>query len=560
MQRICALIPTYNHYKALKGVVEKIIDFNIDILIVDDGSNQETKSIIKTIIEQYPKIIHLCLTTNQGKGSACAAGFEYLDDMGYTHAFQIDADGQHDLSVIPNFLDILKANPTALISGKPFYDETMPLSRKIGRWFTHIWVFIETLSFRITDGMCGFRIYPLKPVLNILQTSHIGKRMDFDIEVMVRLFWHKTPTLMVPVKVIYPKDNTSNFSLVQDNWLITKMHTRLVILMLFNVVSVLKNRPNYKILNRSFDSMNWASLEERCPLTGIFFISIIYKLFGRTLCQFIGWPLVFYYYLTGTEQRNSSKIFLQKVFKIQGKKQEPTFRNSMCHFMNFFNMALDKFSAWIGHSSVKDVTQNGLTNLKNVASNKGGIILVSHIGNMEFCRAVSDIDHQNRFHILMHTKNSKRYNQMLKFFNPDIKINMIEVTEVGAETIIFLKNRVESGDFVVIAADRFPVTGDKRVSYVPFLGEDAAFSQGPYILASLLECPVYTASAIKEEKKYTISVELFSKRITLDRKNRTEQLQTYAQQYAQYLEKLALKYPYQWYNFFDFWQNCKITK
>ena len=554
MQRICALIPTYNHYKALKGVVEKILDFDIDILIVDDGSNQETKSIIKSITKQYPKIMYLCLTTNQGKGGACIAGFKYLDHKGYTHAFQIDADRQHDLSAISNFLDISKANPTALISGKPLYNKSIPLGRRMGRWFTHIWVFIETWSFRITDSMCGFRIYPLKPVLNILQTSHTGKRMDFDTEIMVRLFWKATPTLMVPVKVIYPKDNTSNFRLLQDNWLITKMHTRLVITMIFNIISVFKNRPNYKILNRSFDSMNWASLEERGTLIGMFFISIIYKLFGRMLCQFIGWPLVFYYYLAGTEQRNASKNFLQKVFVIQGKNQQPTFKNSMCHFMNFFNMALDKFSAWIGHSSIKDVSQNGLTHFKNIASNKGGIILVSHIGNMEFCRAVSGIDHQKRFHILMHTKNSKRYNQMLKFFNPDIKINMIEVTEVGAETIIFLKDRVEAGDFVVIAADRFPVTGNKRVSYVPFLGEDAAFSQGPYILASLLECPVYAAAAIKENKQYSVSVDLFSERIKLDRKNRTAQLQTYAKQYAQYLEKLALKYPYQWYNFFDFWQ------
>lgn len=554
MQRICALVPTYNHYKAIKAVIEKITDYGLDILIVDDGSNNKTKNIIQSIIEQYPKVMLLSLDNNQGKGAACVAGFNYLHTIGYTHAFQIDADGQHDLLAIPNFVNIAKANPTALISGKPIYDKSVPLGRKIGRWFTHIWVFIETLSFRITDSMCGFRIYPLKETSNVLQSAHIGKRMDFDTEIMVRLFWNAVPTLMTPVKVIYPKGNTSNFRLLQDNWLITKMHTRLVISMIFNMVSVLKNRPNYTHLNRTFDSISWSSLEERGPLIGIFFISILYKLCGRALCQLIGWPLVLYYYLTGTAQRNASKIFLKKVFTIQGRHQDPTFKDSLYHFMNFFNMALDKFSAWVGHSSVQDVTENSITCLKNMMLNKGGMILVSHLGNMEFCRAVSQIDHQKQLHILLHTKNAKRYNQMLKFFNPDVNINIIEVTEVGTDTIIYLKDRVNEGDFVVIAADRFPVKGDNRVSYVPFLGDNAPFSQGPYILASLLECPVYTAAAIKEEKKYHVNVDLFSEKIVLDRKNRPEQLQTYAHQYAQYLEQLALKYPYQWYNFFDFWQ------
>jgi predicted LPLAT superfamily acyltransferase len=554
MQRICALIPTYNHYKPLHGIIQKLTDYGLDILIVDDGSNQETQNILHSIAEQYPKVMLLRLDNNQGKGAACAAGLKYLYNRHYTHAFQIDADGQHDLCAIPDFLTIAKANPTALISGKPIYDQSIPLGRKIGRWFTHIWVFIETLSFRITDSMCGFRIYPLKETYSVLQLSHVGKRMDFDTEIMVRLFWNATPTLMIPVKVTYPKDNTSHFRLLQDNWLITKMHTRLVISMIFNIVSIIKHRPNYTLLNLSYDGISWASLEERGTLIGIFFISILYKLFGRALCQLIGWPLVLYYYITGTEQRNASQLFLKKIFKIQGCHQAPTYKDSLRHFMNFFNMALDKFSAWIGHSSVQDVTNNSVNSLKNMMSNKGGMILVSHLGNMEFCRAVSEIDHQKRLHILLHTKNAKRYNQMLHFFNPNVNINIIEVTDVGAETIIYLKDRVNKGDFVVIAADRFPVKGDKHVSYVPFLGDNAPFSQGPYILASLLECPVYTATAIKEEKKYHVTVDLFSEKIILDRKNKTEQLQTYANQYAHYLEKLALKYPYQWYNFFDFWQ------
>jgi hypothetical protein len=93
--------------------------------------------------------------------------------------------------------------------------------------------------------MCGFRIYPISQALNIMDNNSIGKRMDFDVEIMVRMFWEGTPVIMHPVKVIYPEANFSNFNLLMDNWRITKMHTRLVFTMLLCLPEIMSNRPDY---------------------------------------------------------------------------------------------------------------------------------------------------------------------------------------------------------------------------------------------------------------------------------------------------------------------------
>jgi predicted LPLAT superfamily acyltransferase len=553
--RICALIPTYNHNQSLRTIIEYLLTSGLDILIVDDGSQQQTRLVIDQICRDFPQLHLFRLEENMGKGGAVKAGLFYLSELGYTHAFQIDADGQHSLSKVESFLDLSKRNPQALISGEPVYDKTVPIGRKIGRWVTHVWVWIETLSFRISDSMCGFRIYPIQQTIAAITNSSIGLRMDFDTEVMVRLFWKGTPIVMNPVKVIYPEGNLSNFKLWADNWQITKMHTRLFFRMLCSLPSILRNRPNYKQLDLKGSSVAWSSLEERGTISGIYFLSTIYRLLGRRICKLIGTPIVLYFFITGGEQRKASLIFLHRVYKLGGLPKKPNYYHSFLHFLHFFEMGLDKIAAWSGNFNKDLINEKSFEALKQLMDRpKGGILLVSHIGNIEFCRAIADSDHQHRLHVLLHTKNSKHFSQVLNAFNPNFKLNLIEVTEIGSETIIYLKDRIEAREWVVIAADRFPVIGHKHVSYAPFLGQLAPFAQGPYIVASLLECPVYTALAVYEQNQFKIFVEQFSFLVSLDRKTKQVSLNNYVKMYAEYLEKFALKYPYQWFNFFDFWK------
>ena len=230
--RLCAIVPSYNHVRVVGDVVVKLRQLGLPVFVVDDGSDAPAAAALAALHDARHDVRVTRLPVNRGKGRAVCEGFRLAREAGFTHALQVDADGQHDLAAVPRMIDIARSHPDALVSGQAVFDGSAPLGRRIGRWITHVWVFVETLSFRITDSMCGLRVYPLAAVSAVVDAEPVGERMDFDTAVMVRLCWRGVPLVMVPVRVSYPPGNTSNFRLWQDNWRITCMHTRLVFAML----------------------------------------------------------------------------------------------------------------------------------------------------------------------------------------------------------------------------------------------------------------------------------------------------------------------------------------
>src|SRR5690606_38085294 len=150
----------------------------------------------------------------------------------FTHALQIDADGQHDIDAIPEFLAAARQKPDAMILGQPVFDDSAPRSRRYGRQFTNLWIAINTLSLAIADGMCGFRLYPLAAVAGLTGSTSTGGRMDFDPDIVVCLYWQGTDAGNVPTRVRYPYDGVSHFMLWRDNAMISMMHARLFLGML----------------------------------------------------------------------------------------------------------------------------------------------------------------------------------------------------------------------------------------------------------------------------------------------------------------------------------------
>ena len=133
-------------------------------------------------------------------------------------------------------------------------------------------------------------------------------------------------------------------------------------------------------------------------------------------------------------------------------------------------------------------------------------------------------------------------------------MNLIQVTEINATTAMLLQDKIDAGELVVIAADRTPVTGRNRVAKAYFLGKTALFPQGPFILASLLKCPVYTLFCLKQHGKQMIYFEHFSDGLSFPRKQRDAMIMRCAQDYADRLQRYCLQEPLQWFNFYDFWQ------
>lgn len=224
----CIIIPCFNHHQALPDLLAKIDAYALPIVIIDDGSDAETKSALQSLNTQNSKLTIVTHKQNQGKGGAVMSGLYYAQQYDFSHAIQIDADGQHDLDDIPVLLELSKKYPKALISGEPMYDESIPKGRLYGRSLTHFWVGIETLSLTKKDTMCGFRVYPVKACCELFYKQKFGLRMDFDIEIMVRLCWQGVAVKFFKTKVVYPDNGISHFQPFKDNVRISWLHTRLV--------------------------------------------------------------------------------------------------------------------------------------------------------------------------------------------------------------------------------------------------------------------------------------------------------------------------------------------
>ncbi|NJO37142.1 MAG: glycosyltransferase [Rhizobiales bacterium] len=490
------------------------------------------------------------LPENRGKGGAVSHGFRLAMDAGFTHVLQIDADGQHDLSSLRALTQLARRHPSALVTGVPIYDASVPLGRAIGRYITHFWVCVETLSLRISDAMCGFRIYPLGAVRALYEGgAHVGQRMDFDIEIMVRLFWRGVPVVELPVRVSYPVDNTSNFDLWRDNVRISWMHTRLFFTMLWQLPSILAHRPP-----RQEPDRHWAGLAERGARWGLNLWALAYRVFGRRGCLAVMAPVVFYFYLTGSVQRRASRKFLARAWASTGRQGRPGLADGFLHFLSFAGKVVDTFAGWVGGLSKEVVVPGEVADLRLAEQDpRGALFIVSHLGNVELARALLDRETRERLLILVHTKHAENFNRMLREVRAEAAINTWQVTELGPEAAVELKSQIERGKWVVIAGDRVPIGSTGRVAKIPFLGEDAPFSHGPYILASLLECPVYTLFCLRDGDRYVLHASKLADRVVLPRKNRDEALVRYATVFADRLAAFAQRYPLQWYNFFDFW-------
>ena len=224
--RPVAVIPVYDHGDAVGAVVANVRAAGLRCILVDDGSSAGCAAVLDALAAAEDVTL-VRLAVNQGKGGAMIAGLRAAAAAGWSHALQIDADGQHDAGDIPAFLARARAEPDAVICGVPVYDESVPTGRLVGRYATHVWVWINSLSFAIRDSMCGFRVYPLAPVVRLFDEARLGRRMDFDPEVLVRLHWRGLRIVNLPTRVTYPQDGLSHFRLGLDNWLISKMHARL---------------------------------------------------------------------------------------------------------------------------------------------------------------------------------------------------------------------------------------------------------------------------------------------------------------------------------------------
>ena len=231
----CFLIPVYNHAALLEHTIPRFLSFGIPLIIVDDGSNEENKAILKRIAGSSPDIVLISNIQNSGKGVAIKQGIVYCKQHAIDFAFQVDADNQHSLAAVPAFMSRSRAqkNKKHSIIGYPIYDSTVPSIRKDGRKVSNFFVSVTTLTPNVRDSLCGFRIYPVAETWRIYRNPFISKRMPIDMELLTRLYWRGVSIIYLPVDVTYPENGSSHYKAFRDTVILSAKHAFLCCEMFF---------------------------------------------------------------------------------------------------------------------------------------------------------------------------------------------------------------------------------------------------------------------------------------------------------------------------------------
>ena len=303
---------------------------------------------------------------------------------------------------------------------------------------------------------------------------------------------------------------------------------------------------------------HWASVPEAGLTISLWFVYACHAVFGRVLYRALMWPVSWYYIVVRPLARRVSIDYQQRLGVLAADVGWwRAWRAAARHVRHFADVLLDKALVWTGGLELDEIRREVDPHFDlAVDANRGGVLVVAHFGNLEVLRRLGERAKQLRLHILVHTRHAERFNRMMTRVNPQSAERLLQVTEVDTATIAHLAARVELGDFVVIAADRVPVTSERTLD-VPFLGADAPFPIGPWVLAAALDCPVYWLACYQrpaDRGRYTLVCELLRDRIVLPRKTRDAALRDVIGEYVRYLERACREAPLAWFNFFPFWR------
>jgi glycosyltransferase involved in cell wall biosynthesis len=227
LKKVCVIIPTYNNHKTLKRVIDGVLQYTTNIIVVNDGSTDSTSEIINS----YSSIDSISISKNQGKGNALRLGFKKAIETGYHFAITIDSDGQHFPDDIPVFLEELDKNDTAilLIGSRNMNQDGVPKKSSFGNKFSNFWFWFET-GIQLEDTQSGYRLYPLLHI----PKKYVTKKFEFEIEVIVRSAWKGILVKNVPIKILYdPDERVTHFRPFKDFTRISILNTVLVLITLF---------------------------------------------------------------------------------------------------------------------------------------------------------------------------------------------------------------------------------------------------------------------------------------------------------------------------------------
>lgn len=228
---VCVLIPTYNNNRTLKRVIDGVLQYTQNIIVVNDGSTDATSK----ILEDYSNLEQIHLAENNGKGQALRQGFKHAESLDYDYVITIDSDGQHFPKDIPAFINELEQAENKnllLIGARNMTQESVPKKSSFGNKFSNFWFWVET-GIKLQDTQSGFRLYPIHHFENL---KFYTNKFEFEIEVIVKSAWNGTQVKNIPIHILYDEtERVSHFRPFKDFTRISILNTWFVILTIFYI-------------------------------------------------------------------------------------------------------------------------------------------------------------------------------------------------------------------------------------------------------------------------------------------------------------------------------------
>ncbi|MDR3299094.1 MAG: acyltransferase [Candidatus Accumulibacter sp.] len=304
--------------------------------------------------------------------------------------------------------------------------------------------------------------------------------------------------------------------------------------------------------------MHWAEIGEVGFTGGTRLLFRVYRHCGRRPFRALLFFVIAWFFVTHGLARRASLDYLRHLHRASGgTTPTPKLRNSFRHFMNFAETLLDKMLACDVRLETLPGHTEGIEHFTRLIDEKrGALIITAHLGNLELCRRMAKDQVRIKLTVLAHTRHAQKFNRMLNAL--DLEQEVVDTIDITAA--MRLSERVAAGGFVVIAGDRVPVTPGSATLTYPFLGEDACFPLGPYILAAALACPVLTLFSARRADGFSVTARLLAERIVLPRRERQQAILPYLREYVAALTEECQKNPLQWFNFFPFWQQASAVQ
>jgi predicted LPLAT superfamily acyltransferase len=306
---------------------------------------------------------------------------------------------------------------------------------------------------------------------------------------------------------------------------------------------------------------HWSAHKERGSLFLMRLTAFGVRVFGRRLLAPLLYLIVLYFFASARSARRNIRQYQAYLAEWSGRATlRPTLGSVFGQFIAFADNLLDRLDVWRGRlrfEQVQLVDPSGVRSRLLSSQKHGGrgeILVVTHLGNPDVCRAMAELGEQVPLNVLVHNRHVAQFNRLLGEAG-DRGMRLIQVSELDTVMMLDLSQRVERGEWLAIAGDRVPLHEGRRV-VANFLGHAAAFPQGPWLVAGLLRCPVNLLCCLKVDGRYQIHLDPFLDSARWERGQRDAAIQGWVQRYADHLAQQCLIAPQQWFNFYAYWQSA----